>query len=223
MPNASQVGGNGGAHKVECAAGIPWSVVALIGVPVLGVLAMSWLWPRRPPLPELFPLPDFALIERSGNEVRAQDLKGRIWVADFIFTTCPGPCLMMTQRMADLQRRLGRADDVRLVSFTVDPETDTPEVLGAYAERHGAVEGRWYFLTGNRPAIYDLAEKGFKVTTADLGEGAVGPEGRYLHSTKFVLVDRDGFVRGYFDGVDPAAVGRIIAAIKVLRREAGGG
>lgn len=207
-------GGTGGTR-------FPWSVIGLIGLPVLGVLALALFWPSAPPLPKLFALPAFLLTERAGNAVCGEDLKGKIWVADFIFTTCPGPCLMMTQRMADLQRRLDPADDVRLVSFTVDPETDTPAVLRAYAEKHGAVEGRWLFLTGERLAIYGLAEKGFKVTTSDLGEGATGPEGRFLHSTKMVLVDGDGFVRGYFDGVDPAAVGKVMAAIRALRREAG--
>lgn len=213
--------GNAGADKNVRPTAIPWSIISLIGLPVLGVLALALLWPKAPPLPKLFAIPAFSLIERSGDAVGRVDLDGKIWVADFIFTTCPGPCLMMTQRMADLQRRLGSADDVRLVSFTVDPEHDTPEVLRDYAELHGARPGQWLFVTGPRSAIYDLAEKGFKVTTADLGEGATGPEGRYLHSTKMVLVDRDGFVRGYFDGVDATSVAKVVAAVAALRREAG--
>lgn len=215
--------GTSGADKSVCPTAIPWSIVSLIGLPVAGVLALAVLWPKSPPLPKLYSIPTFSLIERSGEGLGLGALKGKIWVADFIFTTCPGPCLMMTQRMAELQRRLGAADDVRLVTFTVDPEHDSPEVLREYAARHGARADRWLFLTGDRAAIYGLAEKGFKVTTTDLGEGATGPEGRYLHSTKMVLIDRDGVVRGYFDGVDPGSVGKVASAVAALRRERGGG
>ncbi len=210
------------ADRNVCPTAIPWSVISLIGLPVVGVLALAVLWPKSSPLPKLYGIPAFSLVERSGEGLGPDALRGKIWIADFVFTTCPGPCLMMTQRMAELQRRLGASEDVRLVSFTVDPEHDSPEVLRAYAERHGALAGRWLFLTGARAAIYDLAEKGFKVTTTDMGDGAAGPDGRYLHSTKLVLVDGDGFVRGYFDGVDPAAVEKVMGAIRALRREKGG-
>ncbi|HPA16969.1 MAG TPA: SCO family protein [Verrucomicrobiae bacterium] len=212
----------GGAGHGDRARRFPWGVMAMLAVPVLGTLVLALLWPRATPLPKMYPLPPFALIGGDRSEVTGEGLRGKIWVADFIFTTCPGPCLMMTQRMAELQRRLGPADDVRLVSFTVEPENDTPEVLRTYGEKYGAVPGRWLFLTGERRAIYDLAEKGFKVATVDQGEGASGPEGRFLHSTKMILVDREGFVRGYFDGVDTAAVGKVLAAIRALRDEATG-
>lgn len=195
----------------------------LLPVPLLGVMtfALAGLRLGPGPLPKLYPIPAFSLTERGGAQVTAESLRGKVWVADFFFTTCPGPCLMMTQRMAELQKRLGRADDLRLVSFTVDPERDTPAALREYAARHGADPERWLFLTGDRNAIYELGEKGFRLATVDQGEGGGGPEGRFLHSTKMVLVDAEGFVRGYFDGVDPASVGKVAAAVKAVRREAG--
>lgn len=200
--------------------GLPWDLVAMLVVPVIGTLMLVFLWPKAPPLQKLYPLPGFSLTAQDRSTMTLDTLRGKVWVANFIFTTCPGPCLMMTQRMAQLQRQLGPLDDVRLISFTVDPDRDTPEVLKAYAEKHGAIPGYWFFLTGPRAALYELAQKGFKVATVDQGPDATGPDGQFLHSTKMVIVDRDGFVRGYFDGVDTSAVGKVAAAVRGLRREA---
>lgn len=198
----------------------PWALVAMLAIPVLGTILLLALWPRRPPLPKLYPVPPFSLASQDGSEVTLDALRGKTWVANFMFTTCPGPCLMMTQRMAQLQRQTGAIDGLKLVSFTVDPDRDTPPVLRAYAEKHGAIPGRWTFLTGQRQAIYDLAQKGFRVATVDQGPGAAGPDGQFLHSTKMIVVDPEGFVRGYFDGVDIGVVDKVVAAVRQVGREA---
>ena len=137
-------------------------------------------------------VPDFALTERSGQTVRQADFAGKVWVADFFYTTCPGPCPMMTSRLSDVQKELGTEPDLRLVSITIDPEKDTPAVLKLYAEKFQATD-RWFFLTGDKAAIYTLARDGFKLPIAEPAE----PGGPIIHSTRLILIDQAGTVRGF--------------------------
>jgi protein SCO1 len=152
-------------------------------------------------VPKLGRLPEFRLQERAGGEVTLADLQGRRWVADFIFTQCGGVCPTMTARMARLRREV--PDDVRFVSITVDPAHDTREVLAEYARRVGA-DSRWLFLTGTQKDLYRLSTEGFKLAAAELSpqEQAQGGDGPFLHSAKFVLVDGEGTIRGYYDSDD---------------------
>lgn len=171
-------------------------------------------------LPVLGTVPDFSLVERSGQPVALSDLKGYTWIADFIFTHCPGPCPLMTSRMGELQKALSDARDVRLVSFTVDPARDSPQVLSQYADRFGARKERWLFLTGTKEAIYRLAGEGFRLTAAENPPGNSLPgEGPILHSTRFVLVDSKARIRGYYDGTEAELVQRILPDVEALRRE----
>jgi cytochrome oxidase Cu insertion factor (SCO1/SenC/PrrC family) len=149
------------------------------------------------PLPILGEVPDFALVERSGKKFSLGDLRGHVWVADFIFTNCAGPCPVMSRRMGALQMELlrDRMEGVRCVSFTVDPERDTPEALREYAQTRGADPKRWLFLTGEKKPLRDLIERGFKLTVPRTAE----EEEELLHSTRFVLVDRRGGIRGYYN------------------------
>jgi protein SCO1/2 len=163
----------------------------------------------REALPVLSQVPDFDLVERSERPLRAADLRGKIWVADFMFTYCAGPCPIMSSRMAQLQREIADLKDVVLVSFSVDPERDTPAVLREYAERYGADPARWLFATGDKRTIDMLAVEGFKV-------GSV--ENPIYHSTRFILVDREGRIRGYYDSEEPEAVPRLAADIRALRQ-----
>lgn len=168
-------------------------------------------------------IPPFQFTERDGEPFGGEDLKGKIWIADFIFTACAGPCPMMSIGMSDLQERLEDFDDVRLVSFSVDPERDTPEVLREYAERYGASE-RWAFLTGDRYEIYTLAEKSFKLTVMDRSEGA-GEDDQtvydhvILHSDRFVLIDQHGRIRGFYNGLDEQDRERLARAALALARD----
>lgn len=153
-------------------------------------------------LPKLFEVPGFALIDQDGQPLAKENLLGKVWVADFVFTRCAGPCPMMTERMAGLQKTVKNAE-VKLVSFTVDPEHDTPKVLQAYGKKYGADTARWVMATGNLGTIFDVAA-GMKIA-AKPAEG----ETPIIHSTKFVLVDREGWIRGYYDGQDDAAISQL--------------
>jgi protein SCO1/2 len=136
-------------------------------------------------------------------------------VADFIFTQCAGACPAMSARMARLRREV--PPGVRFVSFTVDPTTDTPEVLTRYAQRFGA-DGDWLFLTGAPRALYDLSVGGFKLAAMEVppAERAPGGDGPFLHSAKFVLVDAEGVVRGYYDSDDEDALRALVADVGAL-------
>lgn len=146
------------------------------------------------------PVPDFSLTERSGRIVRRDDLLGKVWVASFVFTCCARQCPQVTGSMAQLNHELAAASDFRLVSFTVDPERDTPAVLKSYAQRYGADEKRWLFLTGQQDALYNLIEKGFLLAVKQNEGKERTPGNEVTHSFRLALVDRRGHVRGYFDG-----------------------
>jgi len=181
--------------------------VAAVGVRALG---------RGTPPPHLGSLPDFRLTERSGRPLSLADLRGRPWVADFIFTQCGGACPAMTARLARLRREIPA--DVTFVSFTVDPGHDTPEVLARYADTFHA-DGSWHFVTGAQKDLYDLSVGGFKLAAMEVpaGERAVGGDGPFLHSSKFVLVDGEAGIRGYYDSTDEQAMRALVADAAAVR------
>jgi protein SCO1 len=155
-------------------------------------------------LPRLFTVPEFTLVERSGGPATLAALRGRPWIADFIFTRCAGICPAMTARMAALRTRLAGAP-VRFVSFSVDPANDTPEVLARYAAAAGA-DADWWFVTGPMRDLHALSTGGFKLAAMENAPGAATADGPFLHSSKFVLVDAEGAIRGYYDSEDAAAL-----------------
>jgi protein SCO1 len=159
-------------------------------------------------------VPPFQLVNQNGQPFSSNQLAGKIWIADFIFTACPGPCPMISSRMSELQKPLEKTD-VHLVSFSVDPEKDTPEVLRGYAEKLHAQPQRWDFLTGSKAAIYDLSKNGFSLAASDGSEEAGVP----VHSTRMILVDRHGKIRGYYDALEPDAVTKLLADTSHLLRE----
>ncbi len=151
-------------------------------------------------LPILGNVPSFSLLERRGKKISLTDLAGKVWIADFIFTTCGGPCPIMTNRMKLLRDELAKQglSYVTTVSVTVDPETDTPNVLSEYASVRHAESDQWLFLTGDEKDIFDLSVKGFKLPAEREKEGS---ENEVLHSPRFILVDQQGRIRGYYDVV----------------------
>jgi protein SCO1 len=155
--------------------------------------------------PRLFALPEFTLVERSGRPATLAALRGQPWIADFIFTRCAGICPAMTARMAALRTRLAGAP-VRFVSFSVDPGNDTPEVLTRYAAAAAGVGADWWFVTGPMPDLHALSTKGFKLAAMENAPGAFTADGPFLHSSKFVLVDGQGTIRGYYDSEDEDAL-----------------
>ncbi|MDB6155814.1 MAG: hypothetical protein JWL90_4267 [Chthoniobacteraceae bacterium] len=160
-------------------------------------------------------LPDFSLIERTGRPVTSAELRGKVWVADFFYTSCPGPCPMMTSRLSEIHKATRDEKDVFLVSISTDPLKDTPDVLKQYAAKFGADE-RWLFLTGEKDSIYTLANKGFKLSVSDEGGTEREP---VTHSTKLVLVDRNGTVRGFYDSQTEEETKKLIQDIKRLLKE----
>lgn len=185
---------------------LPVFLVLAIGCLVAAVsLPLPWSKSRSrqsEPTPPALELPEFALTERSGTPVSKADLRGTVWVASFVFVRCTGPCPSVTATMARLQADLDLANqpDLRLVTFTVDPDRDTPDELKKYAERYRADPHRWLFLTGPEAEIHRLAKDGFKIGV-DRSANPKPVEGQeFDHSTRLAVVDRQGRVRGHFDG-----------------------
>jgi protein SCO1/2 len=227
-----------------------WGMFGLVLAIVIGAGVVG-LWqaqaPRQTPadLRPFATVPDFALHERSGRLVTRGDLQGKVWIANFIFTRCSEECPLESARMARLQEAFITATDLYLVSITVDPEHDTPEVLARYAESFGAHPQRWLFLTGDKTAIYRLAQEGFRLGIVSPGEtqqSSVGPfrlpvfaprtawahHGSHepaqprptiLHSARFVLVDRQSQIRQYYDSKDENSLRRLQDHIKRLLQE----
>jgi protein SCO1/2 len=165
----------------------------------------------NPELTKFYPVPDFSLTDQSGRTVSLDDLKGKVWVADFIFTNCGGTCPVMTEKMRKLTDKLPA--NIHMVSFTVDPARDTPGALAAYAAEHGANRDRWLFLTGEKQVMVDICLKGFKLPLDEEGGTPAEP---ITHSTRFVLVDKQGDIRGYYSGTEEDAVKRLAADAKKL-------
>jgi cytochrome oxidase Cu insertion factor (SCO1/SenC/PrrC family) len=197
-------------------------IVAAVGATTLVVLNIARQPTARvrstasPRLQVIRELPPFELTERGGKTIRLADLRGKVWVADFIFTRCTGPCPMLTSRMYMVQDELKehpRWEDVRLVTITVDPDHDTPPVLAERAELALADETHWLWLTGARPAVWSLIKDGFALPVEENRQDSDMP---ILHSQKFVLVDRAGQIRGYYDGLDDAARAALIEDVDKL-------
>mgnify|MGYP001365438982 FL=1 len=153
-------------------------------------------------VPVLGTLPEFQLIEQSGNAFGLKDLRGKVWIGDFIFTRCGGTCPMQTIQKSQIQDSLKEGpewEDIRLITFTVDPENDTAPVLQKYADTHSADSNQWKFLTGSREDLWSLSANGFKLAVAEDSKNEKMP---ILHSSRFVLVDKIGRIRGYYDGLD---------------------
>jgi len=162
-------------------------------------------------IPTYSAVPDFSLTERSNRPITRKDLDGKIWVADFIFTHCGGICPTMSSNMEKLQELLPR--EVMLVSFSVDPANDTPEVLTEYAKRYNADPERWLFLTGDAEALRRLSIDGFKLALDPTSGTEAEP---ITHSSRFALVDRKGNLRGYYGMEDADTLARIVADVKNL-------
>ena len=162
---------------------------------------------QRSHLEVMSQLQPFQLTAQTGQPFESKSLEGHVWVADFFFTSCPGPCPMMSQKLGEIQRQTADLPDVKIVSFTVDPATDTPAVLTAYARHFNADSERWYFLTGDLTALNDIGRNGFKLNPVD---------GSAVHSTRFALVDRRMQIRGYYSTDEDGFMPKLIRDIRSL-------
>lgn len=161
---------------------------------------------------------EFKLTERSGKAIQRDDLQDKVWVASFVFTRCAGVCPQITSNMAQLQKHFANQSDVVLVSFSVDPEHDTPEVLRVYADRFGAEPERWLFLTGDRDTMYRLIRESFHLH-AEKAAGTPKAGNEVLHDQRLAVVDRHGEIRAYFDGKDEKDLARLKTKIAELVKE----
>src|SRR5438552_9345631 len=192
----------------------------LIAIPIITLVFLLWLQQlkvsalRQRIVSSYGTVPEFVLVNQDGQNFGSAQLRGKIWIADFIYTTCPGPCPMISSRMSELQKPFEKTD-VHLVSFTVDPVKDTPQVLRGYAEKLQSEPGRWDSLTGPRSTIYNLSRNGFKLAVSDGSE----EKGIPVHSTRMILVDRYGAIRGYYDAAEADAVTKLVADTSHLLRE----
>jgi cytochrome oxidase Cu insertion factor (SCO1/SenC/PrrC family) len=183
-----------------------------------GLAGFAALRHGGPPLDDFGPVGDFSLTERGGRTVTAADLAGKVWIASFVFTRCTGPCPQVTGTVARVQGALRGEPDVRLVTFTVDPERDDPDELKKYADHFGADPERWLFLTGSEDQLYGLIEKRFHLGVQHNKGADAKPGAEVTHSTKLALVDRRGHVRGYFDGRQVDEEGRPVDELPRLRQ-----
>ena len=227
---------------------LSWGVATTLVAGGVGLAAAVWL---ADPVPTLFGwlgasgwnpgalekldvygrVPDFSLVERSGRTVTLSELQGKVWVANFFYTECTETCPLQAAHMARLQADMATEQDVRLVSITLDPEHDTPEVLSEYAGRFRAQPGRWLFLTGPKPAIYQLAVEGFRLGAVDSREPALRTASAWahpfpnadrkplIHSSRFALVDRQARIRGYYPGNDEGSLDRLRRNLRIVLRE----
>jgi len=195
---------------------MPRLLIWLISIAVLLLLMATGAWfvinkanTARTQLPVLGEIPPFEFVERSGETFGLDNLKGKVHVVDFIFTNCLGPCPVMAINMGDLYKAFGDSDKVGFLSITVDPERDTIVALQDYAEKVGVTDSRWQFIRGDMNELVDLSEKGFMVPAEGLPGG---------HSTKFVLLDKDAKIRGYYTGTDKASIDILKRDIATLLR-----
>jgi len=213
------------ARKIEW---LVWGGLTLIIATVLLAFLLAQLKLHillgKPP-PVYGQVADFALTNQNAQPVSLADVRGHVWVADIIFTTCPGPCLNMTRQMKQLQDSLPPRSQAKLVSLTTNPDFDTPPILRAYAERFGADPNRWMFLTGAKKEIAALATGSLKLTAIEKkAEEREDANDLFIHSTIFVIVDKHAQLRGVFettgDEIDPQKVkAQILATVRRLEWE----
>ena len=161
-------------------------------------------------LPKIGSIPQFEFIDSDGNTVTLDNLKGKVWVADFIFTTCTMACPMMTGNMNLVHKKFKKNDDVRLVSISVYPEYDTPDVLKEYASQYDADTEKWLFLTGDESSVKNIIKDGFKI--GDFEE-------IIFHSEKFALVDKNGTIRAYYNGMKSEDMKQLKKDISALLKQ----
>jgi len=206
----------GGSRKLQISV---WGLLVVVLLGISGAFIRSRV--QQSNLPKYWPVRDFALTNQLGQPVALANLKGKVWVADVIFTLCPGPCARMTEKMAKIQEAFPAGEPLRLVSITTHPEHDTPAVLKGYGERFGADSARWHFLTGSKTELLrNLAMESLKLTALEKEEGARESDNDlFIHSTTFVLVDKAGMVRGSYESDQEGFLEKIRGDIAGLLKE----
>ncbi len=162
---------------------------------------------------------EFSLLNQYGETITLDSVKGRVFVAEYFFTTCGTICPKMTEQMTRVQAAFKGNDKVKILSFTVNPDYDTVEILNAYAKKYEAQEGQWHFLTGTKEDLYRLARTSFFVLKPAEATNLGDAGSDFIHTNNFVLVDQQLRIRGYYDGTDPNSVSELITAMEWLLEE----
>jgi protein SCO1/2 len=199
-----------------------------IGISFIVLVFGIWAIPKivdrlsGPDLATIGPVPEFSFTDQHGNIITNEDYKGKVYLVEFFFTTCPSICPIMNRNMVKIQNEFYGNPKLGIASFTINPEYDTPEVLAAYAESYGVTNPNWHMLTGDQAAIFKLANEGFNLY---VGEGPES-EGGFEHSGLFALIDQEGNIRSrldefenpiiYYDGLETEGIQMIIEDIKKL-------
>lgn len=178
------------------------------------LLALVACGDKPPQLEHYGKLPEFSLLNQFGEKFSQDDLRGRVVVIDFIFTSCPDVCPLLTEQLSGLRKRLPASSKLAFVSFSVDPEHDTPERLNAFAKQHGANVDQWWFVTGPLEQVREVVTHGFK-QAMEAQPVKPGAPRNVLHGTHFVLVDGQGEIRGFFAN-DPAGQAALREAVLAL-------
>lgn len=161
----------------------------------------------------------FSFQNQDNKTITENDVKGKIYVAEYFFTTCRSICPIMNRQMQRVQKAIKGNTNIKILSFTVDPSVDTVAQMKSYATSHNYVEGQWHFLTGKKQDLYALARKSFFVLKPAEAQNLGDAGSDFIHTNNFVLVDGQGRIRGYYDGTNPKEVTTLIADIKRLEKE----
>jgi len=207
---------NGGSRSLRI---LVW---AILGAVMFGIIvAFINSIGQRSNLPEFGKVQPFALTNQLGDTITLDSLKGKVWVADIIFARCPGPCPKMTQEMAAIQKSFDPSQPLRFVTLTTDPEHDTVPALKKYSEKFSADHNRWFFLTGpKREIVANLAAGSLKLSAVEKDKALQENENDlFIHTTMFVLVDKAGSVRGFYESLEPGFQEKIRADITRLLAE----
>lgn len=161
-------------------------------------------------------IPEFSFINQNGEEVNNKTFKGKIYIADFFFTSCPGICPKLTKNMHAIQEAYKNEDDIMLLSHTVMPWRDSIPLLKKYAEKYNVNPNKWHLVTGDKDELYDIARKGY---FADEDFTKTQDESNFIHTENFILIDKQGYIRGVYNGTLPVDVERLKRHIKILKKE----
>ncbi len=193
-----------------------FAVAALIFV--AAAVAATRFAVRRPALPVISSLPEFHLVDQTGAPLSNADLRGRVWIASFIYTRCTGPCPVIVERLHQVARRLADVPNLAIVSFTVDPQYDTPEVLAAYGRKHRIDPSRWKLVTGPIRAVIGLIREGFYLPVERNAGGDPQRAAVVTHSVRLVLVDQAGRIRAYYDSGSQDDLDRLVNDVRWLAK-----
>ncbi len=202
-----------------------------IGISFIILVFGIWAIPKivenfkTPDLAEIGTVPDFSFTNQNGKTISNENYKGKVYIAEFFFTTCPSICPIMNRNMVRVQNEFYGNPNLGIASFSIDPEYDTPAVLKSYAESYGITNPNWHLLTGDKEKIFELANAGFNLYVGENSE----VEGGFEHSGYFALIDEEGKIRSridenenpiiYYDGLESDGIQMLIEDIEVLLKD----